>query len=64
VLHALKIKGARFVWADEHQVAVDSLKQALSETPVPQVPDFSKDFVLVTDASVLSISSVLNQHVG
>ena len=55
VLHALKKKGARFVWTDEHQAVFDSLKHALSKAPVLQVPDFSKEFVLVTDASDLAI---------
>ena len=64
VLHALKKKGARFVWTVEHQAAFDSLKQALSEAPVLQVPDFSKEFMLVTDASDLAISAVLNQRGG
>jgi len=31
---------------------------------VLQIPDFSGDFVLVTDASDLGISAVLNQQVG
>jgi hypothetical protein len=64
VLHVLKGKEASFVWIEEHQVAFDSLKQALSEEPLLQVPDFSKVFVLVTDASDLAISAVLNQRVG
>jgi len=64
VLHALKKKGAKFVWTQEHQTAFNSLKQALMEAPVLQVPDFSKEFVLVMDASDLAVSAVLNQRVG
>jgi hypothetical protein len=56
-LHALKRKGTSFVWNSEHQTACDSLKKALSEAPVLQVPDFGKEFVLVTDASDLVVSS-------
>jgi len=41
-LHALKKKGVKFVWTEEHQTAFESLKQALSKTPVLQVPDFQK----------------------
>jgi len=64
VLHALKKKGAKFVWTEEHQIAFNSLKQALMEAPVLQVPNFDKEFVLVTDASDLAVSAVLNQRVG
>jgi hypothetical protein len=63
-LHALKRKGAKFVWKEEQQVAFDSLKQALCEAPVLQVPDFSREFVLATDASDLAVSAVLQQRVG
>jgi hypothetical protein len=44
--------------------AFESLKQALCKDPVFHVPDFHKEFVLVTDASEYSISAVLNQRVG
>ena len=64
VLHALKKKGVKFEWTEEHQLVFDFLKQALSEAPALQVPDFEKEFVLVTDASDLAISAVLNQRVG
>jgi len=63
-MHALKRKEAKFIWAQEHQSAFESLKQALSEAPVLQVPEFEKEFVLVTDASDLAIFAVLKQRVG
>ena len=63
-LHALKRKGAIFDWTSEHNEAFETLKKALSQAPVLQVPDFTKEFVLVTDASNLAISAVLNQRVG
>jgi hypothetical protein len=49
-LHGLKRKGARFVWGPDQQASFDSLKRALSEAPVLQIPDFEKEFVLVTHA--------------
>ena len=54
----------QFKWRSEHQAAFEALKRTLSEAPVLQIPDFSRDFVLVTDASDLAISAVLNQGVG
>jgi hypothetical protein len=63
-LHALKKKGAKFLWTGEHQTTFKSLKQALCEAPVLKVPDIDKEFVLVTDASDYAISAVLNQRVG
>ena len=64
ILHELKKKGVAFVWREEHQMAFDSLKRALCETPVLQIPDFNRDFVLVTDASDLAVSAVLHQEVN
>jgi len=63
-LHALKRKDVPFVWEEEHQRAFDSLKKALCEAPALQIPDFARDFVLVTDASDLAISAVLHQTVN
>ena len=51
ILHALKRKGAKFEWTRNHQWAFKDLKQALCEAPVLQIPNFEKEFVLVTDAS-------------
>jgi len=63
VLHGLKRKGVQFVWHSEHQGAFESLKKALCEAPVLQIPDFGKEFVLVTDASDLAVPGVLHQRV-
>jgi len=49
---------------EEQQASFESLKTALTETPVLQVPDFEKDFVLVTDDSDIVVSAVLNQRVN
>jgi hypothetical protein len=62
-LHGLK-KRVPFHWREEHQEAFDALKQTLCEAPVLQAPDFSKEFVLVTDASDLAVSAVLHQRIG
>jgi hypothetical protein len=64
VPHALKRKGVQFVWTSNHQMAFESLKKALCEAPVLQIPKFSEEFVLVTDASELAVSAVLHQRVN
>jgi len=64
LLHALKKKDVKILWTEERQTAFESLKQALSKAPVLQVPDFDKEFVLVTDASDYAVSAALNQRVG
>jgi len=56
VLHMLKKKGVQFTWQCEHQSAFESLKQALCEASVLQIPNFNKECVLETDASALAIS--------
>jgi hypothetical protein len=64
VLHGLKKKVVRFVWRNEHQVAFESLKLGLCEAPLLQIPDFNKEFVLVTYASDLTVSAILHQRLG
>jgi hypothetical protein len=62
-LHELKRKGMKFKWGEAQQGAFEDIKKALCRAPVLQLPDFSKDFVLSTDASDYAISAVLQQCV-
>ena len=50
-----------FVWASEHQKAFDALKIALSTAQVFGYPNFDKEFILETDASLRGLSVVFSQ---
>jgi hypothetical protein len=49
-LHALKRKNVRFAWGTPQRGAFEKLKDSISTPPVLQVPDFSKEFVLICDS--------------
>jgi len=51
-----------FAWGDSQQEAFDQLKRKLCEAPLLHVPDFSREFVLTTDASNTAVSAVLQQR--
>ena len=61
-LHKLTEKGKKFVWSTECQHAFELLKAKLTDTPILTYPDFSKPFILDTDASDQSIGAVLSQR--
>ena len=54
----------KFRWKDPEIAAFWKLKQALTSAPVLQLPDFEREFVLTTDASLVSVGCVLEQDFG
>ena len=60
-LHRLTEKNSRFKWTEECQHAFDILREKLIYPPVLVFPDFSKEFILDTDASNSGIGAVLSQ---
>lgn len=61
-LHTLTQKGAIFKWTVECEDAFQSLKHALTHPPIVAHPMFTQPFLLYTDASQVSIGSVLAQR--
>lgn len=55
-------KNARWNWGPEEEAAFQTLKNALTSAPVLACPDFSRRFILQTDASTLGLGSMLTQH--
>ena len=51
-----------FEWMTKHQDAFDALKEVLNTAPVLGYPDFSREFILETDASLNGIDTVLSQQ--
>jgi transposase InsO family protein len=49
-------------WKDVHQQAFDSLKDALTSNKVLAFADFSKPFILETDASFEGLGAILSQR--
>ena len=60
-LNALLCKDKKFSWSEQCQLAFDTLKTALCESPILAYPDFSLPFSLHTDASDYAVGYVLSQ---
>lgn len=60
-LYLLTRKNVRFRWTDECQQAFESLKKQLMQQPLLSFPDFSKPFIITTDASDVGLGATLSQ---
>ena len=52
----------KFNWTNECEVGFNNLKQALVTAPILAYPDYSKPFILETDASLKGLGTVLSQR--
>lgn len=60
-LNQLLTKKAQFIWTTDCQSAFDNLRKYLMCPTILQYPDFSKEFILTTDASDVGCGAVLSQ---
>ena len=63
-LYKLTEKDAPFVWSNECEGAFQRLKRLLMRAPILAYPNFSRDFLLETDASGVGLGAVLSQSQG
>ena len=57
-------KKEKWLWTDECEQAVLKFKEALTTAPVLCMPDYKKQFIVQTDASLVGIGAVLSQKFG
>jgi hypothetical protein len=62
-LNFLHKKGVKFVWGPDQQRAFHLPKHAISHPPLLWMADFSREFILQTNASAVALGAVLLQEV-
>jgi hypothetical protein len=58
------LKQEALAWTDETELAFNQLKQALMATPLLQMPNFSKCFIVDCDTSRTGFGTMLHQGDG
>jgi len=61
-LYALIRKGAQFKWTAQGEVAFEALKSRLLAPTILTYPNFTRNFILETDASKHILGAILSQH--
>jgi hypothetical protein len=61
-LYQLLQKNIIWSWTEDCSTSMKNLQQALIQSPVLLMPDFTKPFVVQTDASYVGIGAVLSQY--
>ena len=57
----INTKNKNIVWTNECEIAFKKLKEKMFNSPILKYPDFSREFILDTDASFDTIGAVLSQ---
>jgi dUTPase len=55
-------ESGKWEWGERQQSAFDSLKQVLTSPPILAYPEYTKPFILHTDASINGLGAVLYQN--
>lgn len=61
-LNFLTRKNSKFIWSDECKQSFENLRNAVIQPPILKYPDFSKQFVLLVDASKDAVGATLAQE--
>lgn len=62
ILTDLLKKNTKFTWTAAHESAFSHLKHLLTIAPVLKAPNFSRTFIVSTDASLVAVGGVLSQE--
>jgi hypothetical protein len=60
-INRLLKKNEKFVWSDDCEISFRKIKHLLINPPILVYPDFTKQFILTTDASGIGLGAVLSQ---
>jgi len=61
ILHDLTKKGIKFEWTVECQTILEQIQAEFNNNVVLKLPDYSKRFIIDTDASDIGVGAVLSQ---